>query len=377
MRNLDEAWAPDTTRDRLLAPLPQGGGAGIALRYEPVYLHIQEARRHDDDSVPMGDWERPLVRADWRQCATLCSDALATQGKDLQVAAWLVEAWTRLDGLDGMLAGVRVLQGLVERYWDTAWPRVEEDGDTDARCAPFIWLDHTLALACSLHIPLLHIDMGEPFALSLDGWDRTLAATPFLDDANGEPAASMAPGRDELLLFATHAENRARLHAMQADAAAAEAAWRGLERQLDERLGQDAPSLRKGATALSRLARAAASLLAEHSLSPHAVASRPMTDDFDTRPPAMGLAVGGGREEGVPAQADEPPPRGMLLSRAHAYRELARIAQYLAEVEPHSPTPYLLRKAVAWGEMSLAELMHELTQDDAGFARYLALLSGR
>jgi type VI secretion system ImpA/VasJ family protein len=50
------------------------------------------------------------------------------------------------------------------------------------------------------------------------------------------------------------------------------------------------------------------------------------------------------------------PPRG----RAEAYQQLSEIADYLMKIEPHSPTPYLIRRAVSWGEMSLAELLKEL-----------------
>jgi predicted component of type VI protein secretion system len=55
---------------------------------------------------------------------------------------------------------------------------------------------------------------------------------------------------------------------------------------------------------------------------------------------------------------------GPIRSREDAYRQLSEIADYLAKVEPHSPTPYLVRRAVSWGEMSLAELLKELVGDN-------------
>jgi len=389
----------EEAQDRLLAPLPQHGGAGIALRYEAVYARIQEARRQDDDSVPMGDWERPLDRADWRGCAALCAEALATQGKDLQVAAWLCEAWMRVDGLPGLLAGIRVLDGLVARYWDTAWPRIDEDGDADARCAPFIWLDTTLSLACALHVPLLRVDGAEPFDLNLDGWERAVVAGPVDVDDAGPDAL---PGRDEIMACADHPANRARLLAIVSQADPVADAWRRLGDLLDERLGQDAPSLRRTSDALARLARTAAGMMPD--------LQAPVTCGAQTRPASGYMAA---RDDGVYAHdaargsswtdahaatsdwggaADDVHDGsltiggpsdgsqtlgGHLAGRSHAYRELARIADYLAAIEPHSPTPYLLRQAVAWGGMSLAELMRELMQDEGGFARYMAMLNER
>ena len=65
---------------------------------------------------------------------------------------------------------------------------------------------------------------------------------------------------------------------------------------------------------------------------------------------------------------------GLIADRAHAYRLLGEIAAYLARHEPHSPTPYLLKRAVSWGHMPLADLMREIVQQEGDLARYLALL---
>lgn len=365
----------------LLAPLAQEGGAGIALRYEPVYLQIQDARRHDDASVPMGDWDRPLLRADWRLVATLCRDALATQGKDLQVAAWLCEAWARLDGLQGLVAGIRLLDGLVQRYWETAWPRMEDDDGADARCAPFVWLDATVSLTCTLHLPLLRVDDRDPPEINLYEWERT----PIMPAAVADPEAGTASGigepglsRDALLPYAAQPENRAGLTSLLALAGMAETAWNALERGLDERLGRDAPSLRRTPEVLSRLARVAGGLLAEHSLGQGRVGDA-VADETKIAPASAipARTHGGDGDASVQDSADASAAAllGHPSNRVQAYRQLAYIADYLAAIEPHSPTPYLLRKAVAWGTMSLADLMREVAQEEGGMAQYLALLN--
>ncbi|HSN98846.1 MAG TPA: hypothetical protein VLS89_11195, partial [Candidatus Nanopelagicales bacterium] len=66
-------------------------------------------------------------------------------------------------------------------------------------------------------------------------------------------------------------------------------------------------------------------------------------------------------EPGAP-RADAPPqraPGAPLKSRAEAYRQLADAADYLLRTEPHSPVPYLVKRAISWGNMSLAELLAE------------------
>ena len=47
---------------------------------------------------------------------------------------------------------------------------------------------------------------------------------------------------------------------------------------------------------------------------------------------------------------------GPIQSRAEAYKRLGEAADYLIKAEPHSPVPYLVKRAVAWGNMSFGEL---------------------
>ena len=50
-------------------------------------------------------------------------------------------------------------------------------------------------------------------------------------------------------------------------------------------------------------------------------------------------------------------------TRAEAYETLERLADYLGSIEPHSPTPYLIRRAVSWGKMPLPQLMNEILRE--------------
>ena len=55
---------------------------------------------------------------------------------------------------------------------------------------------------------------------------------------------------------------------------------------------------------------------------------------------------------------------GPITSRAEAYRRLWEAAEYLQRVEPHSPAPYLVKRAVAWGGMPLSQLLNELLAEN-------------
>jgi predicted component of type VI protein secretion system len=65
---------------------------------------------------------------------------------------------------------------------------------------------------------------------------------------------------------------------------------------------------------------------------------------------------------------------GPISSRDEAYRRLAEAAEYLSRVEPHSPAPYLVKRAIQWGSLSLPELLPELVRNQSELAELFRLL---
>jgi type VI secretion system protein ImpA len=385
--------------EALLAPIPTGNGVGASLRSESLYRQIGDARRQDDATLPMGEWERPLIKADWKTVASLGGEALRTHTKDFQLAAWLCEAWTHLHGIDGFVAGTQLLTGLVERYWDFAYPQIE-DGDTDARAAPFVWINHTLALVLSLNVPVMVIEAREPSAVSLDEFQRTIGA-PGAQDGNELT-------RELIDKHVAKDGNLVALAVLQQRLAVARDAWDKFARLVDLRLDADAPSFAPVADVLARLSRAATGLIGEHTVqlpSRGNAAGETSGDPLHAGGPARAMTADGSWQpqprhdaHGYSSSIGEssPPtphttaatlpmtqiiaagaatrPADTIADRSHAYRLLDDIADYLARHEPHSPTPYLLKRAVSWGQLPLAELMREIVRQEGDLTRYLSLL---
>src|SRR3982751_1792094 len=125
-------------REDLLKPIPGDNPSGENLKYAPVYDKIKEARRQDDDA-PQGDWEHERKVADYGQVAKLAGDAIATKSKDLWLAAWLTEAWFQKEGFPGLHGGLALLRGMVENFWETLYPELE-DGEAELRSTPVEWV---------------------------------------------------------------------------------------------------------------------------------------------------------------------------------------------------------------------------------------------
>jgi len=129
--------------EALLAPLAGDNPAGADMRYTPLYDAIKEARRADD-LLDRGDWNRELKVADWDTVISLSIEALSQQTKDLQIAAWLLEALIRIEGFAGVEAGLATLIGFLENFWEHLYPEAE-DGDLDYRCGPFEFINDKLS----------------------------------------------------------------------------------------------------------------------------------------------------------------------------------------------------------------------------------------
>src|SRR5947209_2971230 len=109
----------------LLTPIPGDAPQGIDIREDfsaaSPYNRLRDARSEARDAERGQDAGGDDVRDPtplWRSVRELALTTLAETTKDLEIAAWLTEAFVRSHGLAGLAAGARLIAGLAERYWD-------------------------------------------------------------------------------------------------------------------------------------------------------------------------------------------------------------------------------------------------------------------
>jgi hypothetical protein len=126
----------------ILDAIPGANPSGENLRYELIYREIRKrARRARGEAFSHpGDLDYCSADEDWRFVALTCRDLLMRRSKDLMLAAWLTEAQLAVDGLSGLRDGLDILRGLIEAFWETLYPEIE-DGDAEARMQIFEWID--------------------------------------------------------------------------------------------------------------------------------------------------------------------------------------------------------------------------------------------
>jgi len=339
--------------ETLLAPISADKPSGESLRYTTVFDEIKKLRTEDDPALPMGVWQKPLKKADWPAVAAICLDALETRSKDLQIAGWLTEAWVELGGFYGLQRGLQLIAALAESFWADLHPQLQDD-DLAYRLAPLLWLDGQLPLR--LKRLTVTAPQGDSVAYDWIAFEssRALANLARADARAAQKAIERGGITEEKFLVSVSLTPTEFYLAIAGQLEDAQEALGQLAEVLDQLAGADAPSFPGLRTQLADFAHLAGAVLNERR------ESGELADPAEADETAFADGGPGGGHPGDLAGAVR---AGRIKNRADAYRMLAEAAEYLARTEPHSPVPYLVRRAVGWGNFTLAELLQELLAD--------------
>ncbi len=121
----------------LLAPIeddsPTGSDLRASRRAGGSFAMLKQARsaaRTAERKTAVAEDDSQGIRPNWRPVCDLASRILCEESKDLEVAAYLIEALVRLHGFAGLRDGFRFCRGLVEEYWEVLYPLPDQDGLT-------------------------------------------------------------------------------------------------------------------------------------------------------------------------------------------------------------------------------------------------------
>lgn len=366
----------------LLQPLSPQEPAGAAMRFDPLFTAIRLEREEDDPTLPMRQWERPLKVADWPSIERRCEEFLKTRSKDLQIAAWTLEAWFRQREINGLFDGLTLVSGLIERYWDHVHPIIDEDGDSDARVAAFEWLNEEVPVWLRTRVVLGRFPGHQPAVFTVADWVALSAPevpkeVPVSDRKRnkGPVVEVLPPVTREMVLDDVRAGSWQRVVSQLQDCRRSLHQAQHIDRVLKDRLDVQAPSLAKMTRELETLERSLKQVLESAEL-PHLQTPRPIIQEpavAETTPQTPDVTPVVIEPPDLPAGGGH--TRGSWSTRAEAYSTLEAIADFLARTEPHSPTPYLIRRAVNWGKMSLPELMAEIQREEGDLNKLVNLLN--
>lgn len=336
-----------SVREDLLNPIAGPSPGGENLRYAAIYDQIKEARR-EEEAVTEGDWQTPGKKANWPLVIKLTSEALAKRSKDLQLAAWLLEALIHTEGFAALKPGLDLLRGLLENFWDSLYPELE-DGDAEFRATPLEWVGSQLD-ATIKRVPLTR-----------KGFDwfqyKQSRSVPTEEEASSSDArraqrdAAVAEGKPTPEEFDAAFEATPMSFYQQAfdQLEGAREALELLNSLAGERFGDVAPSFGGLRTTLEEVQQTVRILL-QRKLDQEAPAAPVEVEAVEETAWAV--------EEQAARLAERVPKRKALAAepedREDAFQRVIAAARFLRNEDPYNPVPYLLLRALRWGELRAA-----------------------
>jgi type VI secretion system protein ImpA len=329
-------------REDILAPIPGDNPSGINLYYDPIMDKIKEARR-EDENIPSGEWERELKVADHKLVIKLGSETIATKSKDLQIAAWVTESLLKNNGYPGLKEGLDLLKGLIEIFWDTCYPEIE-DGDLELRLTPLDFVGMRLEVPMRL-TPVLKngyntLQYAEARRIPTEGEvadneEKTKVRQQAIADGK------ITPEEWEIADKATPNEFLINLAAVLDGCIESTAA---LGTVADEKFGSNGPNLGPLRTTLTEIRHTVKLFLKNRG-----VTDGPAGAEDAAEPGAEtagdGMMVVGGGPRGISVTGAIPQSMEEIPIRVDA------IAKFLREKDPASPGAYLMLRGLRWGEL--------------------------
>jgi type VI secretion system protein ImpA len=353
----------------LLAPLDGASLCGEDMLFSSDFDEIQHARRFDDPSLDQGEWVTEIKEANWGFVIERCTELLTKRTKDLRVAAWLTEALAIKQGISGLTQGYTLLNGLCAQYWEKVHPLAEGE-DTEYRLGNVTWLVGRTAQLLR-EMPLTQASSGSFSAID---WEvaSNVAQAIKRDPDHADEIARGKPSFDQI-----DAGKRATpvpfYRALLADLTAFEAAMLALEKELDERAADAAPSFRQVKDSYAfvyGLAERFARDVGVSAEAPSGTAAQPQsTQAIERAEPTFKTPI----SQGTP-MVSTARHSGVIQSRADAVAQLRAVAQFLRATEPHSPAAYLADKAAEWADMPLHQWLAAVVKDDGSLAHLRELL---
>jgi type VI secretion system protein ImpA len=336
--------------DALLLPIPGDDPAGDPLpgptrekiktyreEFDPADLHPDDPLRND-----------PTVQkkeANWQGVIDLGEETLKSVSKSLLMAVRMTEALTMKHGFPGARDGFRLLRRLSEVCWDRMQPKIEELDDLVNWADTFAWLDD---------------DKGS------GAYAIKLKAVPVLVSGST---------RISVIAYKGHGRQSAEVTMEQVSALARAADPRQCQAMLDE-ITETIDEVNRLRNVLEDKMEKRADVFDEKMGTVGDKKRDKLAPSFakigesleECRTLAQGIVqqsaeAGGGASADVEGAAAGPAAGGAATTREGAYRQLEAAANALARVEPHSPVPYLVKRAVQLKNVKFPDLVEQLTKD--------------
>jgi len=360
--------------DALLQSFSDDKPAGEDIRedFSPtsIYYQIKDARaaaRTAERQNLMSDDPDAIHQKvpEWNTVLELAPKVLTEHGKDLEIAAWYIEALIREFGFAGLRDGLRLVNALIDKFWDDLYPLPDEDG-VETRVSPLTGLngddgDGTLIGPIN-QVPLTDGYSNGSFA----AWqyEQAYEIETIVDPDKKEARIAQGGATLKTIESSVLETGASFFTSLIEDLDECIEEFSNMSSILDDKCGHDAPPTSNIRNALKRVKEITGFLTKDVLLS---------GDTEETQEGETTDVI----QQGSAEVASKPKTASIenvsINTRDEAFRALLKVSDFFKRTEPHSPISYNLNQAVKWGRMSLPELLGELIPDERAREEYFKL----
>ena len=346
--------------EALLKAISVEAPCGMDCSFSNEFHAIKKAKTQDDPLLDQGDWIAEPKQADWNFVNSKATELLTEKTKDIRLYSWLIEAWSKLYGFEGVAKGLELTQRSLSDFWMLLHPEIEDD-DLDQRLGLLQGLINQLPVLIK-NIPVVN---ASPFYCLID-YEALLHQQNLRrknTEDNDEVSSNSSLEQFEQALFNSssfqYKNYQAYLEILKQ--------WNILKDVLDGLMGLDAPSfalidsqLESIHSNLKKIYKADAFGSPEEDInkinpecgtkiSPEAIHSPTEIESIITT---------------ITPQKFQPQLQNHVANREQAMQVLQDIADYFQTNEPHSPVSYMLQKTIKWNQMPLHEWLSQVIKNE-------------
>jgi type VI secretion system protein ImpA len=336
----------DVNVDDLLNEIQPDQPCGENLEYDAAFIAFLKLAAGKPEQV-MGKTTIPGEAPDWREVEKAAL-ALSSRTHDLRVGLLLTESQLHTRYYAGLRTGLTLIEGMLERYWDTLNPPLDPEDDNDPTMRVNIistLIDPARFLHVLRTVPLVQSPSVGRFSL----WDLAVAKGDI------PPPKGTEPPKLELIEAAFTSSDLEVLQATALDIDQALERVKGVERTLTDRVGVS-NSINLGD--LQRVLFEAKQAMAER-IAPRQAAIDAANLAAEEEGAAGDAASGGEGGAARPARGIS----GEVQTRQDVVQMLDKLMAYYSKNEPSSPVPILLGRAKRLATMDFLQIMENISPD--------------
>lgn len=338
--------------DPLLAPITPESPSGEAdLEYDPAFIDLEDKLKGTPEVEIGGKIVQEGRPPNWTQ---LKSEAitLLTRTHDLRVTIILCRALLQTDGLMGLRDGLKLIESMIEMFWDTLYPKLDPDDnyDTTQRINILIALnDFDTLIVPLMGVPLCQSSKMGIFALR----DIHIAMgklPPLKKDNKSAPTLAIIEAAFKDVEIAS-------IQSTLAAVAESSLSILSIEKLLEEKIeSAGPPKFEELRSVLQDIHHTLSQQLAQRGITSSS-ATVPETEQIgpssvaEQSPPTKGLSAQGSI------------PMDSISDRQDVIRMLDKICLFYEKNEPASPVPLLLKRAKNLVEKNFLEIIQDMAPD--------------